>query len=125
MAGRKVGEIGSVEIADGHAVVELKIREGDVWPLRRGTTADTRWGSTTSLAYRYVEVTPGPASAPELPDGALLTQADTKTAFELDQAYRIFRGRTRSDVKALVGELAGTLGGHARALRSGLGRSSG
>jgi phospholipid/cholesterol/gamma-HCH transport system substrate-binding protein len=120
VAGRKVGEIGKVEISGGHSVVELKIREDDVWPLHRGTTANTRWGSTTSLAYRYVEVQPGPRSQPELADGALLPQTETKTAFELDQAYRIFRGRTRSDFKVLVGELAHTLQGRASALREGL-----
>jgi phospholipid/cholesterol/gamma-HCH transport system substrate-binding protein len=123
VAGRKVGEIGSIELVDGHSVVELKIRDDDVWPMRQGTTAQTRWGSTTSLAYRYIELIPPPptaAPAPELPDGGLLTQADTKSAFELDDAYRIFRGRTRGDLGTLLGELADTLEGRAGALRRGL-----
>ena len=58
IAGRKVGEVGSIETVDGRAVVELKIQEDEVWPLPRGTTAGLRWGSTTSLAYRYVELHP-------------------------------------------------------------------
>lgn len=123
VAGRKVGKVGSINLQYGHAVVDLKISDGDIWPLPRGTTADTRWGSTTSIAYRYVELIPPPptrASAPALPDGALLPQTQTRTAFELDQAYRMFRGRTRGDVQAVVGELADTLQGHAGALRRGL-----
>ena len=72
VAGRKVGEVGSIETVDGRAVVELNIQEDDVWPLPRGTTAGLRWGSTTSLAYRYVELHPGPKSAPDLPDDGVL-----------------------------------------------------
>jgi virulence factor Mce-like protein len=120
MAGRKIGEIGTIETADGRAIVDLKVREKGIWPLHRGTTAGIRWGSTTSLAYRYIELHAGPASAPELPDKGLLTAADTKTAVELDQSYRIFRGRTKGDLKSLVSELGDTLDGEGPAIRTGL-----
>jgi virulence factor Mce-like protein len=124
MAGRKIGEVGSIETADGRAIVDLKVREKGIWPLHRGTTANVRWGSTTSLAYRYIELHAGPASAPELPDKGLLTAADTRTAVELDQSYRIFRGRTKGDLKVLVGELGDTLDGRGPAIQRGL-RSAG
>lgn len=120
IAGRKVGEIGHIELADGHAVAELTISDADVWPLPRGTTAGVRWGSTTSLAYRYVELHPGPSSAPALPDQAVLSTRETRSAVELDTAYRIFRGRTRGDLRALVGEAGDTLDGQGSALREGL-----
>jgi virulence factor Mce-like protein len=120
MAGRKVGKVGSIETVDGRAIVDLNIHEGDVWPLTRGTTANVRWGSTTSLAYRYVELHAGPANAPKLPDGGILSQASTKTAVELDQAYRIFRGRTAGDLKKLVGELGDTLDGRGKTIARGL-----
>jgi virulence factor Mce-like protein len=120
IAGRKVGEIGKIDLSDGHAVAELKIREGDVWPLPRGTTAGARWGSTTSLAYRYVEIHPGPTSAPDLPDGGVLSTRDTKSAMELDSSYRIFRGRTRGDLRHLVSEAGDTLDDQGPALRAGL-----
>ena len=121
IAGRKVGQVGSSELVDGNAVVELKIEDDDVWPLRRGTTADIRWGSTTSLAYRYIELKPNTkGSAPELPDGGALTLKDTVSAVEFDEAYRIFRGRTRGDLKGLVTELGETLDGRGGEIRSGL-----
>jgi phospholipid/cholesterol/gamma-HCH transport system substrate-binding protein len=120
IAGRKVGKLGRVELVGRHAVVQLKIEEGDVWPLPVGTTAEIRWGSTTSLAYRYVELHPGPLSAPKLPSDALLSQTHTVTPVELDQAYRIFRGRTRGDLGALISELGGTLAANGGALQQGL-----
>jgi virulence factor Mce-like protein len=120
MAGRKIGEVGKIETGDGRAIVELDVREDGVWPLHRGTTAGTRWGSTTSLAYRYIELHAGPSSAPKLPDNGLLTAAETRTPVELDESYRIFRGRTKGDLSKLVSELGDTLDGRGRALREGL-----
>jgi virulence factor Mce-like protein len=120
MAGRKVGEIGDIDLSDGHAVVELKVTDDKVWPLHRGTTAGARWGSTTSLAYRYVELFPGPNSAPALKDDGVLTTKQTRSAMELDESYRIFRGRTREDLRGVVDEAADTLDGQGTALRAGL-----
>ncbi|MDX6733852.1 MAG: phospholipid/cholesterol/gamma-HCH transport system substrate-binding protein, partial [Baekduia sp.] len=90
IAGRKIGEVGSIDLVDGNAVAELKIYDNDVWPLHVGTKAAIRWGSTTSLAYRYAELYPGPANKPALPDNALLTRSQTITPVELDTSYRIF-----------------------------------
>lgn len=120
LAGRKVGEVGDIRLVDGHPVVELRIEDGDSWPLPRGTRPRIRWGSTTSYLLRYIELQPGPDSAPPLPDRALLPRGDTQSAFELDQAYRIFRGRTDRDTGELVEELGATFDGRARALRRGL-----
>jgi hypothetical protein len=91
-----------------------------VWPLHRGTYAGTRWGSTTSLAYRYVEIYPGPASAPALPNDAVLPAARNKTAVELDQAYRIFRGRTPRDFQKVLGELTATVNNQGPSIARGL-----
>jgi phospholipid/cholesterol/gamma-HCH transport system substrate-binding protein len=121
IAGRKVGSIDSIKLAHGgHPVVSMQITEGDVWPLPAGTTAQARWGSTTSLAYRYVELHPGKASAAGLPNRALLAEAKTSTPVELDQYYRIFRGRTTGDVRKLVGELGDTVATKGGAQKRGL-----
>jgi ABC-type transporter Mla subunit MlaD len=126
MAGRKVGKVGKIETYDGHhAVVVLRVFDDKVWPLHRGTTADTRWGSTTSLAYRYVELHPGPASAPALPNDAVLPVTQNRTAVELDQAYRIFRGRTRGDLRGVLRGLADTFYNEGPALRRGLSTAPG
>jgi len=120
IAGRKVGSVQSVDEVDGEAVMKLGISAGDVWPLRQGTTARLRWGSTSGYSLRYVELHPGPASAPALADDGLLPRAQTTTPVELDQVYRIFRGRGRADLGALVGELSDTFGPRAKPLARAL-----
>ena len=89
--------------------------DDDVWPLPKGTTARARYGSTTSLPDRYVELYPGPKPAPALPeDGAILTpQPDASV--ELDESFRIFRGDTDGD---LTRRWSTTLGDDARRARA-------
>jgi phospholipid/cholesterol/gamma-HCH transport system substrate-binding protein len=125
IAGRKVGDITAVDLVGGNPVVTMEITESDVWPLPSGTTAVARWGSTTSLEYRYVELQPGSTNGAPLTDNALLGPSHTKSAVELDSFYRIFRGQTTSDLRNLVGELANTLGGVGPQLRSGLAAAPG
>ena len=91
-----------------------------MWPLPRGTTAGSRWGSTTSLTYRYVEMHPGTESAPDLENG-VLPRADDAYAFELDESFRIFRGDTDEDLSDVVGELGDALDGQGDDCASGLG----
>ena len=121
LAGRKVGSISKIKLTKGGPIVSMEIDEGDVWPLPRGTTAEARWGSTTSLAYRYIELHPGRTG--ELKNHAFL--AATTTPVELDQYYRIFRGHTTKDVSALVSRLAATVGTKGGALKSGLAAAPG
>src|SRR5207248_869476 len=82
--------------------------------------ARLRWGSTSGYSLRYVELRPGPASAPALSDDGLLPPARTTTPVELDQMFRIFRGRGRGDLRALVGELSDTFGPRAKPLARAL-----
>lgn len=120
IAGRKVGRIRSVDEVDGEAIVKLDISDDDAWPLPRGTTARLRFGSTSGYALRYVELHPGPESAPALADDGLLGRAQTTTPVELDQVYRMFRGRARADLGGLVDELGQTFGPQAKPLSSAL-----
>jgi virulence factor Mce-like protein len=122
IAGRKVGTITSVQEVDGQAIVKLGIDES-AWPLRQGTTATARWGSTSGYALRYIELNPGPASAPTLPDNGLLGQGQAISAVELDQVYRIFRGPSRADLGGLVDELGQTFGPEGKPLARALAQS--
>jgi virulence factor Mce-like protein len=125
IAGRKVGSIDAIDLTGGSPIVAMQVTERDVWPLPAGTTVEARWGSTTSLAYRYVELHPGPPSGAPLRSGTLLSEAHTATPVELDQYYRIFRGRTIGDVRSLVGELGDTLASNGPALQRGLAAAPG
>jgi phospholipid/cholesterol/gamma-HCH transport system substrate-binding protein len=122
MAGRPVGQISSIRLdkSTGTAVVGLRIDDSSVWPLPKGSYAVARWGSTTAYLGRYTELIPGPKGNPPLPDGGILTAQQDATAFELDQAYNIFRGRTAGDTATLLNRLGQTFGTRGPALARGL-----
>ncbi|MBA2349320.1 MAG: hypothetical protein H0V81_13615 [Solirubrobacterales bacterium] len=120
VAGRAVGEIRSIDLEGGRPIVELAITDDDVWPLPRGTVARSRWGSTSAYLGRYTELIPGPAGRGTLPENGLIDRDRSETAFELDEAYRIFRGRTKDDAGALVDELGETFEGREKDLKAGV-----
>ena len=101
IAGRQIGSIRSAKLVDGRAVVEMEI-DDEHWPIRRGTTARLRFGSPLGYALRYVELAPGPASAPALPDGGLLTDSETTTPVEFDALPRMFGPNTRKNLSRLL-----------------------
>jgi virulence factor Mce-like protein len=120
IAARPVGKVASIREVDGQSVVELQVKNGPYWPLRRGTTARIRYGSLTAYAGRYVELKPGPRSSPPLRDGGVLSTADTITPVEFDETFRTFDAPTRRNLRGLIVNAAGTLDGHARDLGRGL-----
>lgn len=120
IAGRPVGEISKVKLIDGQAQVTLKITDDSVWPLPKGTYARARWGSTTAYLGRYTELIPGPNHAGVLPDGGILNTDQDQSAFELDQAYRLFRGRTKTDAANLLNRFGQTLNARGPALARGV-----
>ncbi|MGE4425086.1 MAG: MlaD family protein, partial [Solirubrobacteraceae bacterium] len=83
--GVDVGKVSDVDYRDGRAVVELGIDDDRVWPLRRGTTAEIRFGSTVGNGTRTVQLHPARRDAPEIPDGGVIGHRDTRTPVELDQ----------------------------------------
>jgi ABC-type transporter Mla subunit MlaD len=117
IAGRPVGELGKIKLVQGQAVVEIKITDDDAWPLPKGTTARSRWGSTTAYLTRYVELYPGPKDAGNLEDGAILT---SRTAFELDESYRIFKQDTDRQTSRLLSSLGDGLEDEGDDLNRGL-----
>jgi virulence factor Mce-like protein len=125
IAGRPVGAISAIKLVDGKAQVKLTITDDSVWPLPKGTYAVARWGSTTAYLGRYTELIPGPRYAGVLPDGGIISTRQDETAFELDQAYRLFRGRTKTDTATLLNRLGETLQGRAGQLSTGLGAAPG
>lgn len=120
MAGRKVGVIRSSKRVNGHAELELEITDDRVWPLRRGTTAGLRFGTTIGYTTRYVELSPADADQPPLADGALLTPDRTETPVEFDDVFRIMDRQGRSDLKAYLASGDAALDGQGAPLGEGL-----
>jgi phospholipid/cholesterol/gamma-HCH transport system substrate-binding protein len=108
VAGTSVGSVTGLDITpQGQAVVDMKIDDGDYWPLPRGTKAIVRVASLSGYANRYVELQlpPDRKSAPKYADGATIPAADTTAAVELDQVFDTFDPSTR---KALQGFFKGS-----------------
>src|SRR5438093_6298490 len=120
LAGVKVGKVGSVREDDGQALLDLDISDDRVWPLHRGTIARLRFGTTVSYAARYVELFPGPRSAPALGRGGVLSSADTITPVEFDQLYNIYDRRARRDLRGLIANGAAALQGRSDDLAGAL-----
>ena len=100
-AGQRVGEIVAAETSEGQARLELRVND-DVWPLTEGTTARLRFGGTIALVSRYVELTPGPRDAPEIPEGGLIPASDTISPVEFDRLFRTYDEKTRTDLGRLM-----------------------
>jgi phospholipid/cholesterol/gamma-HCH transport system substrate-binding protein len=107
VAGRKVGHIADVRLAaDGQADVTIALDDADVVPLHVGTRATIRAVGQAGIANRFVDLSPGPATSPELPDGAVLGSEQTSGIVNLDALIDSFGPKARADMRALFGRSA-------------------
>jgi ABC-type transporter Mla subunit MlaD len=113
--GVEVGKVSSVRAQDGQAIVVLGLDNGRAWPLRQGTKAVIRFGSTIGNGTRYVQLLPGPRSAPAIRSGGILQPGSGIPAVEFDQLFNTFGGATRTAGQELARRGAATL--HADAPR--------
>lgn len=121
IAGRKVGSIAAIRpTPDGQADVRMRL---DV-PVREGTRATIRAVGQAGLSNRYVEISPGPPDARELPDGAVLTTAQTQGIVNLDALLDSFGPAQRNNFKQLIAHSADVYAGSgASTVRSLLGKA--
>lgn len=104
--GHRVGSVEGIEARDGKAIVTIGL-DDSVAPLHDGTTSRIEWQSV--LGERIVQLYPGPAQNPALPDKALLEAASAQ--IEVDQVLAIFDKATRDKFDSLLGQLNGTFTG--------------
>jgi ABC-type transporter Mla subunit MlaD len=102
-AGVVVGSVSSVQVIDGGrmARVSLSISDDKLWPLRKGTKLQLRWGGTISAYNRYFELVPSRAGAP-LPDGGMIPTADVQIPVEFDQLLSTFVAPVRRSIRSLL-----------------------
>ena len=66
VGGQPIGTVDDITLTeDAQAEVDITVDE----PLHEGTTAIVRATSLSGIANRYVSISPGPNSEPEIPDG--------------------------------------------------------
>src|SRR5262245_4134075 len=72
VGGRRVGSVSDITLtADNQAEIKIAV-DDDFAPLHEGTTATIRATSLSGIANRYIALTPGANSRPQLPSDALL-----------------------------------------------------
>ncbi|MDX8153775.1 MlaD family protein [Patulibacter brassicae] len=117
-AGIDIGRVRKVDRAGRQARLELEI-DGEHAPLRRGAKALVR--SRSLLGEAYLELTPGPATAPLLPDGGTIPRRDVRRAQRLDDVLATFDPRTRAQFRRMIGGLDEAFAHRAQATNRALG----
>ena len=103
VGGIPVGVINSVELTeDFRADVKLDISDDEYKPLHRGTRVAVLFDSLTSVAGRYLALTPGPQNAPKIPDGGRLPSDATRAAIDPDQVLQTIDERVQRDLRGIL-----------------------
>lgn len=105
VGGVPVGSVTNIELTpDFKAKVTIHV-DSSLAPLHEGTTAQVRVPSLSSVANRYVALSPGPNNRAALSEGATLPASATKEVTDLDQLFNTLNPKTR---KGLQGFIQGT-----------------
>jgi len=96
VAGNQVGTISHIAITrNGLAELTLSIGNGAYQHLPQGTQATIREASLSGIANRYVNLTLGPASNPNIRDNGMIPANSTTSEVDLDQLFNTLDGPTR------------------------------
>lgn len=103
IGGVPVGIVEAIDLADnGDADVRVTLEDDSQVPLRQGTRARIRISSLSSVANRFIAITPGPKDAPVLRDGAVVPTSQTTSQVEIDSVLSTFDAPTRQALRSLV-----------------------
>jgi phospholipid/cholesterol/gamma-HCH transport system substrate-binding protein len=103
VGGEPVGKVESITLTDNNqANIRLKIDKGGITPLHRGTEATVRLTSLSGVANRYLSLSPGPNSAPEIPNDGVITADKTNPPVDLDQVLNAFTPKVRTGLKKFL-----------------------
>ena len=119
VAGVSIGEIGTVKLRDGKAIVQMKIRR-KYTPIYRDATALLR--PKTGLQDMVIALDPGNSSAGTVAEGGTLPIAQTQPTVNLDEFLAGFDADTQDYLKLLVGGAGEGLNGNAEELAATLKR---
>jgi len=100
VAGVKVGEIDSVVLVDGRAVIGMKVDDPDV-TVHRDATLLLR--PKTGLKDMTVELDPGSDGAPALPEDGTIPISQTLPDVNLDEVLSALDSDTRTYLQLLLG----------------------
>jgi phospholipid/cholesterol/gamma-HCH transport system substrate-binding protein len=100
VAGTPVGTVSGISLTpDGEAELTLNINDSQFTPLHQGTTAIVRQASLSGIANRYVQLDLGPANAPKIHSGGMITRDSTTAAVDLDELFNTLNSATRKGLQ--------------------------
>jgi phospholipid/cholesterol/gamma-HCH transport system substrate-binding protein len=99
IAGVPVGEVGSVSLENGRAVVVMKIKD-EFRPIHRDATILLR--PRTGLKDMFLSLDPGSDEAGDVPEGGRIRQADTLPDVNADEVLAELDGDTRAYLRILL-----------------------
>lgn len=103
IGGTQVGTIKSIEL-NGRDQAEIEISvSGEFAPLRKGASAVVRAQGSAGIASRYIDLSPGSGTEPELRDGATIPVDQTTSQVELDQIFKTIDPKTRAGLQKTIG----------------------
>jgi phospholipid/cholesterol/gamma-HCH transport system substrate-binding protein len=102
VGGVPVGSIKDITLLPDYNVRITIHVESSLAPLHEGTTAEIRVPSLSSVANRYIALTPGPNNHPALPSGSTIPTSATHGVVDLDQLFGIFNAKTRRGLQQLI-----------------------
>jgi phospholipid/cholesterol/gamma-HCH transport system substrate-binding protein len=108
IAGVEVGDIGNVRLANGRALVEMKI-EREHAPIYRDATILLR--PKTALKDMYLSLDPGTPAAGEIPEGGRVPVDNTLPDVNPDEILAALDGDTRDYLRILLNSGAEALAG--------------
>jgi phospholipid/cholesterol/gamma-HCH transport system substrate-binding protein len=102
VGGRRIGSVRDIRLTDDNqAEIEIAV-DRSFGRLHEGTTATIRATSLSGIANRYVALSPGPNSRPELAAGAVLRTDATRSIVDLDELFNTIDPSTRRALQQFV-----------------------
>ncbi len=121
LAGVDIGEVVNVRRAGNGAEATLELHS-DFAPLHSGARLIAR--TKTLLGEGYVEVAPGPQTAPSIADGGRVAASQVQRNVQLDEFLQTFGPDTRTRMHDLFAGLATAFAGRAQAFNNTLGNAA-
>jgi virulence factor Mce-like protein len=120
VSGVPSGEVTSVRVKDGLAIVTMRLGPQAHGVLRSDATAAIE--PRSALEDMTIDLSPGSAGAPAARTGMRIAAAHTSPTITLDQVVGVMDADTRAQLSVLVDQLARGTGGRAGQLRDAVAR---
>ncbi|HWE34713.1 MAG TPA: MlaD family protein [Solirubrobacteraceae bacterium] len=121
VGGVPIGTVSDIEVTpNGQAQVTIGISDSQFDPLHRGTTAQVRISSLSSVANRFIAISPGPNNASPLANDDVIPSTHTQSQVDIDALQSAFDASTRLAEQELIHGGAAAYAGSGPALNKGL-----